>query len=108
MDRQHRMEQLPAEPPEGETTVAVFMLTVALPSGRKLTRRWYATDRISAVAEFAFGSAEEEELPYAHGPPILVCNFPRRELGPSDVRSLAEVGLATREVLRAVVADKTG
>lgn len=108
MDREHRIERLPQEPLEGcvaEGVDAVLSLTVVLPvSGRKVFRRWRAGDPVNALAEFAFGRAEDAELPYGQGPPRLVCTFPRREFSPDDTRSLQEVGLSSREVLHAIPA----
>lgn len=111
MDRQHRLENLPIEPSESDAMQAesnVMNLTVVLPGGRKLTRRWLATDPVSAVADFAFGHAEESELPYQRGLPTIVCNFPKREVQPGDEATLAGLGLATKEILRAVVPEQGG
>mmetsp|Transcript_95723 Transcript_95723/g.270916 ORF Transcript_95723/g.270916 Transcript_95723/m.270916 type:complete len:337 (+) Transcript_95723:297-1307(+) len=109
MDRQHRLEGLPEEPPEIEAcdgASGVLAVTVILPGGgRRLVRRWRGSDPARAVAEFAFGSASEDELPHAGGPPRLVFGFPRVEMAPDDVRCLHEVGVASRDVLRALPAE---
>lgn len=103
MDRECRLERLPAEPDGGEAGEGVLALTVVLPgSGRRLSRRWRAADPVGAVSEFAFGMAEESELPHAEGAPGLVFGFPPCTLAPDDGRGLREAGLATREVLRAL------
>jgi len=101
MDRTHRLEQLPPEPEAASH--GVLALTVALPgSGRRFARRWRETDSVQMVADFAFGSATEEELPHAAGPPDLAFGFPRKSLSTDSGVSLAEAGVASREVLHAL------
>eukprot|EP00927_Polykrikos_kofoidii_P025544 TRINITY_DN22929_c0_g1_i1.p1 TRINITY_DN22929_c0_g1~~TRINITY_DN22929_c0_g1_i1.p1 ORF type:complete len:456 (+),score=99.42 TRINITY_DN22929_c0_g1_i1:74-1441(+) len=101
MDRLHRLERLPTEPSEESDTL---LLTISLPgSGRKLSRRWRRADLLESVAEFAFGCAEESELPHAEGVPRLVGGFPRRGLDLTS--SLQDAALASREVIFVVSAS---
>eukprot|EP00933_Yihiella_yeosuensis_P014299 TRINITY_DN12867_c0_g1_i1.p1 TRINITY_DN12867_c0_g1~~TRINITY_DN12867_c0_g1_i1.p1 ORF type:complete len:120 (-),score=27.47 TRINITY_DN12867_c0_g1_i1:409-744(-) len=107
MDRQHRLEQLPEEPPEGESET--HMVTVVLPlTGRRLSRRWRSTDSIMAVANFAFASGTEDELPFALKLPKLVRSFPKCQLWPrtsDELETLGEIGMSSREVVHVLLQE---
>lgn len=97
--REALLEKLPLEP--ASDAPGAMHLTVVLPGGRRLTRRWCADDPASAVAKFALGSATEQELP-GETPPSLLGGYPPRVLiAPDIASSLRELGLQVREVLRA-------
>merc|ERR1712176_379941 len=99
MDKTHRLDQLPEEP-ETQATSSL-LVTVVLPyTGRKLSRRWRPTDFVSSVAEFAFGSATEAELPYLGGAPSILRSFPRCVLRPSS--TLQDAGVTARETFHVV------
>lgn len=101
MDKAVRLERLPPEPSEGDSDS--LMITVVLPStGRRVKRRWRGADMVSYVAEFAFGIATEDEIPYSRGVPGLKRGFPRCDLPTADSQSLESLGLEAREIVHAV------
>lgn len=95
-DREHRLQGLPEEPEKGAK--GSVELIVSLPGGRRIGRRWSHKDSISAVADFAYGSANDNEL--LKYPPGLRCAYPKLQLEDFEA-SLLDVGLVERTVLHA-------
>ena len=59
-EREHRLEALPPEPPQGAP--GVLSLVVVLPAGRRLSRRFDGeSDTLQHVFDYAEGSAGDED-----------------------------------------------
>ena len=95
LEREHRLEQLPPEPMEGDPAV---LLTISLPGGRRVSRRFNENDTVRTVVDFAYGSSTDTEL--GCYPPSLARTFPRLRL--DDVEAtLRQAGIAHRTILYA-------
>ncbi|CAI8027900.1 FAS-associated factor 2 [Geodia barretti] len=90
-----RRERLPPEPASSVDPATVVLISLRLPSGERLDRRFHISDQLQSLYDFAYTS---DSVPRRF---TLVTNFPKKELHcPADGGpSLGELSLGPKSVV---------